>query len=275
MSEILHVSRPAPGYVRATIDNPPLNIFDPDLVTALRELMDDLEADDAVRVVVFDSANPEFFMAHVDLLRAEEFDQTPQPATGLVAWPDLAVRFERAPFVTVSAIRGRARGVGSEFALATDIRFASREKAVLCHPELGFAFIPGGGGLERLSLSTGRSRAMEIIVGAEDFDADTAERYGWINRAIPDAKFEGFVDAWARRVATFDRGAIAATKSTLNDHGGLPDIAWFAPTQQAFYQLLAQPQAQAIVRDLLERGLQQLSDVELNLAAHLAPHAAP
>lgn len=183
----------------------------------------------------------------------------------------MAIRFERAPFVTVSAIRGRARGVGSEFALATDIRFASRERTVLCHPEVGFGFIPGGGGSERLALSTGRARALEIILGAEDFDADTAERYGWVNRAIPDADFESFVDRWARRVAYFDRDAIAIAKSTLISHGGLPDISWFAPSQQAFYQLLAQPRAQARLGDFLARGLQQDGDFELNLADHLAP----
>jgi enoyl-CoA hydratase/carnithine racemase len=137
-------------------------------------------------------------------------------ATGLVAWPDLAVRLEQAPFVTVSAIRGRARGVGSEFALATDIPFASRERAVFCHPELGFGFIPGGGGLERLSLNTGRARAIEIIVGAYDFDADTAERYGWINRAVAVADLDTFVDAWATRVAQFDRDGIAAATGRVH-----------------------------------------------------------
>jgi enoyl-CoA hydratase/carnithine racemase len=131
-------------------------------------------------------------------------------ATGRVVWPDLAVRLEQAPFVTVSATPGRTRGVGSEFALATDIPFASRERAVFCHPELGFGFIPGGGGLERLSLNTGRARAIEIIVGAYDFDADTAERYGWINRAVAVADLDTFVDAWATRVAQFDRDGIAA-----------------------------------------------------------------
>lgn len=156
-----------------------------------------LEGDDETRVVVFDSANPDYFIAHVDLVKADQFDLTPQSTTGLPVWPDLAIRMECAPFVTVSAIRGRARGVGSEFALATDIRFASREKAILCQPEIGFGFPPGGGGLERLSLSTGRARALEIILGACDFDADTAERYGWINRAIADDEFEAFVDKWA------------------------------------------------------------------------------
>ena len=270
MAVVLRVTHPAQGYVRATIDNPPLNLFDPDLVTALATLMADLEADEATKVLVFDSANPDYFIAHVDLIRAEEFDQTPQPATGLSIWPDLAIRFERASFVTVAQIRGRARGVGSEFALATDIRFASKEKAILCHPELGFGFIPGGGGLERLSLSTGRARAMEIVLGAMDFDAETAERYGWVNRALPDAELDGFVDSWARRVASFDRAAIAAAKRTLNDRGGVPAVAWFAPTQQTFYELLAHPNVQARLGDFLARGLQRCGEFEFNLADQLA-----
>lgn len=271
MPELLRIQRPAPGYVRATIDNPPLNLFDPELVSQLAALMAELEDDPETRVVVFDSADPDYFIAHVDLVKADQFDLTPQPATGLPAWPDLAIRLERAPFVTVSAIRGRARGVGSEFALATDIRFASREKAVLCQPEIGFGFPPGGGGLERLSLSTGRARALEIIAAAQDFDADTAERYGWINRAVADDEFEAFVDDWARRVATFDRPAIALAKQTLNQHGGLPDISWFAPTQQAFFALLAQPHVQQRVAGFLAAGLQQAGPFELELADRLAP----
>jgi enoyl-CoA hydratase/carnithine racemase len=275
MTDILTLRQPAPGYWRVTIDNPPLNLFDPDLLTALQQLVGRLEADNDTKVVVFDSANPDYFIAHIDLIRADQFDQTPQPSTGLVAWPDLAARLERAPFVTVSAIRGRTRGVGSEFALATDVRFASRERALFCHPELGFGFIPGGGGLERLSLNTGRARAIEIIIGACDFDADTAERYGWINRAIADAELDTFVDAWATRVAQFDRDAITAAKHTLNAHGGLPDIAWFAPSQQTFYQLLAQPHVQARMREFLDRGMQQPGDFELNLADQLTQTPAP
>lgn len=270
MPEILHIRRPVPGYYRATIDNPPLNLFDPELVAELQHFMTVVEGDDETRVVVFDSANPDYFIAHVDLVKADQFDLTPQPTTGLAVWPDMAIRMERAPFVTVSAIRGRARGVGSEFALATDIRFASREKAILCQPEVGFGFPPGGGGLERLSLNTGRARALEIIVAASDFDADTAERYGWINRAVADDDFEEFVDNWARRVATFDRSAIALAKRTLNDHGGLPEVSWFSPTQQAFFDLLAQPHVQQRVGGFLSSGLQQAGDFELNLPDQLA-----
>ena len=186
-----------------TFDNPPLNLIDPETIIALRELMDTLEADPAVKVVVFDSADEEYFIAHFDVARGGEL---PGPGpTGLPAWPDLATRLTRAPFVTIAEIRGRARGVGSEFALACDLRFASRGKAVFGQPEVGTGLVPGGGSIEVLSALAGRSRTLEIILGSEDFDADTAERYGWINRALPDAELPEFVDRLARRIASFEQ----------------------------------------------------------------------
>lgn len=263
---LLTITEPVPGYQHVVLDNPPLNLFDPDLVAELNTALTAWEAGEAVKVVVFESANPDFFMAHVDLIRADQFDRNPQPVTGLALWPDIAVRLEAAPFLTVCSIRGRARGVGSEFALACDLRFASREQAILCHPEVGFGFIPGGGGSERLALNTGRARALEIIIGAQDFDADTAAAYGWINRALPDTDLDAFVDALARRVAGFDRAAIAAAKHTLNSHGGLPEIAWFTATEDRFYQLLADPAVQARVAGFLGAGMQQPGEFELHLA---------
>ena len=263
---VLSIVEPVPGYRHVTIDNPPLNLFDPELVADLASFLNEVETDGTTKVVVFDSANPDFFLAHVDLVRSEEFDRTPQPATGLALWPDIAARLERAPFLTICSIRGRARGVGSELALALDLRFASREKAILCHPEVGFGFIPGGGGSERLALNTGRARALEIIIGAKDFDADTAERYGWINRALPDADLDAFVSDLATRVAGFDRDAIAAAKATINSHGGLPDLEWFASTEERFFELLANPATQQRVAGFFNRGMQQPGDFELNLA---------
>lgn len=263
---ILTITEPVPGYQHVTIDNPPLNLFDPDFVAELDTALTEWSTRETVKIVVFESANPDFFIAHVDLIRADQFDRTAQPTTGLALWPDIAVRLEAAPFLTVCSIRGRARGVGSEFALACDLRFASRDNAVLCHPEVGFGFIPGGGGSERLALNTGRARALEIIIGAHDYDADTAAAYGWINRALPDAQLDDFVDSLARRVAGFDRAAIAAAKETLNAHGGLPDIGWFTATEDRFYQLLADPAVQQRVAGFLGAGMQQPGDFELNLA---------
>jgi len=170
----LAVSKRSDSYWRATFDNPPLNLIDPETVIALRELMDTLEADPAAKVVVFDSADEEYFIAHFDVARSAELPRDPGP-TGLPAWPDLATRLTRAPFVTIAEIRGRARGLGSEFALACDLRFASREKALFGQPEVGLGLVPGGGSIEVLSALVGRSRPLEITLSSEDFDADTAQ----------------------------------------------------------------------------------------------------
>jgi enoyl-CoA hydratase/carnithine racemase len=263
----LRIEQRSPEYWRVTIDNPPINLFDPDLVAGLQQLVDTLENDPHVKVVVFDSADPDYFIAHIDLLRVGE-PQAPGP-TGLPAWPDITTRLERAPFVTVGSVRGRARGVGSELLLALDVRFASLERAIFCQPEVGFGFVPGGGGLERLTLVTGRSRALEIIVGCQDFDAATAERYGWINRAVPDNELDSIVEQFAQRVASFDRNAIALAKHILNERGQVAEPADLTSTYDRFGGLLADPNTQARAARFFAGGLQQRSDFEMNLSDHL------
>jgi len=242
------------------------------MTDGLKDMMNALEADTDVKVVVFDSADPDYFLAHVDVVNAAELDLTPG-VTGMAPWPDVARRLELAPFVTVASVRGRARGVGSEFICAMDVVYASRERAILCQPEVPFGFIPGGGGLERLWHRTGRNRALEIIVGGEDFDADLAERYGWVNRAVPDAELDGLVDRFARRVASFDAAAIAAAKEVLREHEGLPPAEDFTKTETRFFGLYARENVQRLVGELVEEGLQQRSDVELDLASRLGPRA--
>ena len=257
------------GYWQATIDSPPMNLFDQEMVEDLQALVDQLENDDDVKVVVFDSADPEYFISHIDLARIGDLSTEPGK-TGLSPWPDVAVRLENAPFVTVGVVRGRARGVGSEFLQAMDIRFASRERAVLSQIEVGTGIIPGGGGLERLPLLIGRSRAMEVILGADDFDADTAERYGWVNRSIPDAELDAFVDRFARRVGSFDKQALALAKQILNQRGSLPKVADLAATEKEFFKAATWPETQVTVTKLFERGLQTRGDLELNLGKMLA-----
>ncbi|WP_234544836.1 enoyl-CoA hydratase/isomerase family protein [Streptomyces shenzhenensis] len=171
--------RISPGYHRVTFDNPPLNLYDPEVEARLAEIVEQLDADPEVKVVVFDSAHPDFFIAHHNLGRVGEFGE------GMPVWFALVDRLAKARFITVGSLRGRARGIGSEFLLALDVRFASREKAVLGQLEIGSGIIPGCGGLQRLWQLTGRSRALEIIASGDDYDADRAERYGWINRAAP------------------------------------------------------------------------------------------
>lgn len=266
----LTVRQQSPEYWRVTFDNPPVNLFDPEMIRDLQELTTRLESDNRVKVVVFDSADPDFFIAHLDLLRASEFDTTPGP-TGLPPWPDVATRWAALPCVTVTSVRGRARGVGSELLMATDIRFASRERAIFGQLEIGCGAMPGGGGLERLHILAGRARALEIIVSGEDFDADTAERYGWINRSIPDAELDQFVERFANRVAGFDREAIATAKRLLTTLGGVPRPADLAATEKEFFRLLERPVAKELITRLFDQGLQQKGDLELHMGARLGP----
>jgi enoyl-CoA hydratase/carnithine racemase len=264
---IEHVS---PEYWRATLDNPPLNIMGPEMVAELAVLIDEIEADDRLKVIVFDSSIPEFFMAHYDVLRdiRDSLEMTPGP-TGMHPFPDFLVRLSRAPVVSICSIRGRATGSGSEIALACDIRFASREKAVLSHWEVGAGFAPGGGPMARLPRLVGRGRALEILLGADDINGELAELYGYVNRSLPDAELDGFVDRFARRIASFDRHAIALTKGFV-DGPSLPDDAEIKPAWDAFTQSVVLPAAQSRLAALVPLGLQQLGDVETRLGYYVA-----
>ena len=264
----IHIKKHSPAYWQVTLDNPPLNLFDQGISDALVSLIDELENDKEVKVVVFDSADPDYFMAHLDVVTAPQLSLDPGP-TGLSPWPDFTVRIERAPFITVGVLRGRARGVGSEFMQAMDIRFASRERAVLCQIEVGTGLIPGGGGLERLPGLVGRARALEIIVSSEDYDADTAALYGWVNRSIPDAELDAFVDRFAKRVSVFSKRAIATAKEIVNKRTGTAKVEDLASTQNVFFGMLASPETQQTLGSLLAAGLQQKGDVEYNLGENL------
>jgi enoyl-CoA hydratase/carnithine racemase len=268
----LTVTKHSPTYWRVTLNNPPINLYDQQLVEHLQALTEQLENDDEVNIVVFDSADPDYFIAHIDLTGIDKFSLEPGP-TGLAPWPDLVSRWQKASFVTVGLLRGRARGVGSEFLQALDIRFASREKAVLSQIEVGTGVIPGGGGLERLPLLIGRARALEVIIGADDFDADTAALYGWVNRAIPDVEIEGFVERFATRVASFDHKLIAAVKDIVNQRVEHPTNEQIIATQNKFFEIAEWPETQKRLSSLFERGLQTRSDFEMNLGAMLGPQS--
>jgi enoyl-CoA hydratase/carnithine racemase len=267
-SSPLRIDRQSDAYRRVTFDNPPLNLIDPETILALRELLSTLEADPAVKVVVFDSADDDYFIAHFDLLRSADLPRDPGP-TGLPPWPDIVARLLRAPFVSIAEIRGRARGLGSEFALACDLRFASRERAVLGQPEVGYGLVPGGGSIEILSALVGRARTLEIILGADDLDAGTAERYGWINRALPDAELSGFVDRFARRLAGFEQGALAAAKAQITMRAAGPSDADLVEANALFRQSSTWPGTRNRLREALAQGLQQRGDYELNQGARL------
>jgi enoyl-CoA hydratase/carnithine racemase len=258
-----------PAYWRVLFDNPPLNVVDASVFEGLQDLLSRMDASPDLRVIVFESANPEFYLALFDMTgRSATVAKTVGPS-GLPIPTDAFVRLARSPVVSIAKIRGRARGVGSEFVLACDMRFASRENAILGQPEVGAGVIPGGGGTERLPLLVGRGRALEIVLGANDFDGDTAERYGYVNRALPDSELDGFVDELARRIASFDRRPIAAAKGLI-DHVSLPPVDRLLDARNAFATTLTWPETQHRVRTLFSRGLQQEGDLENRFGAHLA-----
>jgi len=256
-------------YWRATFDHPPLNIFGPETIPQLNEVITALETDKDVKVIVFDSAIDGFFLTHYDFLaKLEDTTGLPLGRTGLQALPDMLVRLSRAPVVSITSIRGRATGVGSELALASDMRFASREKAILSQWEVGVGLVPGGGPMARLPRLVGRGRALEVLLGADDIRGDVAELYGYVNRALPDAELDGFVDALATRIASFDKQAIAETKRLVNI-ASLPSDAEIAPEWNAFLASLGRPASQARIKTLMERGFHKPGDVETRLGYHV------
>ena len=263
------LTRRSPTYWRVTFDLPPLNIFGPAAIPQLDEIVTALETDEEVRVVVFDSAVDGFFLTHYDFTaKLEDTTRIPPGPTGLQALPDMLARVSRAPVVSIASIRGRATGVGSELALASDMRFASREKAVLSQWEVGAGLVPGGGPMTRLPRLIGRGRALEVLLGADDIDGELAERYGYVNRALPDAELDAFVDALATRIASFDKQAIAETKR-LVDVNSLPPDAEIVPEWEAFLAALGRPAAQERIRMLFERGFHEPGDVETRLGYHV------
>src|SRR4249919_3179707 len=186
----IHLTRRSPEYWRVTFDNPPLNIFGPEMLPQVEEIITAIETDEQVKVVVFDSAVEGFFLIHLDFLaKLDDLAHLPGP-TGLHPWPEMLVRLSHAPVVSIASIRGRATGMGSELALACDMRFASREKAILSQFEVGAGLVPGGGPMARLSRLMGRGRALEVILSADDVPGDLAELYGYVNRSLPDADLD-------------------------------------------------------------------------------------
>jgi enoyl-CoA hydratase/carnithine racemase len=263
------VDRPGPGYCRVTFDHPPINTITATTVAELMELVDLIEEDADLNVVVFDSANPDFYLAHYDV----ENDPGRTLAlgvgpTGMHAWLDLLVRLSRAPVVSIASIRGRARGAGSEFVLACDLRFASRETTLLGQFEVGTGVVPGGGPMARLSRLVGRGRALEILLVADDLDGPRAELYGYVNRAIADDALDTQVDAIARRLERFDHDAIARTKSYV-DQVTLPADSEFPPALADFFELLNRPAQQELFARLQALGLNTDSDLERSLGSRV------
>jgi len=257
-----NTDRTYPGLWTITFSNPPINMFVPRTIVELGTLMTEIETDPSAKVVVFQSANPEFFTAHLDVAKAAE-----QPEV-LDLWRDFVLRLSSAPIVSIAKIRGRTRGIGNEFVLACDMRFASRQSAVFGNPEVGVGLVPGGGAMEWLPRLIGRSRALEFVLSADDFDADIAERYGWVNRTLDDGDLDSFVDALVRRLASFDRETLAAAKAQINRFG-IPTAAELQSSNDMIFPMLALPSAQARRAKLRGIGYGVRSDFELNFGRYL------
>jgi enoyl-CoA hydratase/carnithine racemase len=259
----LRIVEETPAYWRIVFDYPPFNIMDGPMFQSLQDLLVRMDASPDLRVVVFESAIPDFFLAHFDLTGNLGNVMTAVGPSGLPILLDTFVRLTTSPVVSIARIRGCVRGASSEFVLACDMRFASRENTRLGQPEVAVGLHPGGGGAERLPHLVGRGRALEIVLSGNDFDGDTAERYGYVNRAVPDVELDSFVDALARRIASFDRRAITAAKNLVNQVS-LPSAGRLLDALSSFQIALTWGEAQQRVGALLTRGLQRDPDFERN-----------
>jgi enoyl-CoA hydratase/carnithine racemase len=263
------VTRQTPAIWRVTFNNPPLNIFGAESMAQAAAVVSAIESDEQLKVVIFDSAVDGFFMTHSDFqAKIEDVINLPSGATGLLSWTDTLVRISRAKVVSIAKIRGRATGNGSELALACDMRFASREKTILGHFEVGAGIVPGGGPMSRLPRLIGRGRALEVLLGADDIPGDLAERYGYVNRALPDAELDAFVDALAKRVASFDKQAITDTKR-FTDVASLPPDSEMGPQMVVCLASIGRPATQERIKTLISQGLQKPGDAETRLGYYV------
>src|SRR5712692_1935319 len=264
----VRLNRQSPSRWRVIFDNPPLNLMGPEFVLKFREILTALETDEQLKVVVFDSAVEGFFLNHSDFLaKLEDLTGIPPGPTGLPAWPDILVRLTRTPVVSIALIRGRATGNGSEIALACDMSFASREKAILSQWEVGVGLVAGGGPMARLPRLIGRGRALEVLLSSEDIGGELAEAYGYVNRALPDVELDGFVDALATRIAGFEKWAIANTKRLVN--ASLPPDVEIAAGWDACMASVGRPATQARIKAIFELGFHKPGEAEDRLGAYL------
>ena len=264
----LRLTRRSPAYWRVTIDNPPINVMGPEMVRQFQEVISSLEADEHVRVVVFDSAVDDYFLNHSDFeAKLEDLTSMPAGPTGLPPWPDFLVRLTRAPVASIALIRGRATGNGSELTLACDMSFASREKAIISQWEVGVGMVAGGGPMARLPQLIGRNRALEVLLNSEDIRGEQAEAYGYVNRALPDAQLDAYVEALATRIAGFDKWAIANTKRLVNT--SLPPDVELGAGWDACIASLGRPAAQDGIKALMVRGFHKPGDAENRLGYYL------
>lgn len=255
------------GVARVTLDHPPINLLDLQLIAELDQVGRALEQDPEVRVVVLDSADPEFFSAHADvtLIGALPTDDT-SLHTELEAFHAMVDRFRTMPKATIAMIAGICRGGGSELVLSCDMRFAALGRAVFAQPEVSVGIIPGGGGSQRLPVLVGRGRALEVILGCGDIDAATAERWGYVNRALPDRELRPFVEALALRIASFPAVTIARAKASVD--AALTDpVGGLLVEAQQFRASLGDPETAGLLSSFMDAG-GQTRDVEFRGFGH-------
>jgi enoyl-CoA hydratase/carnithine racemase len=265
----LTILRESRAYWRIVINNPPLNLFDPKMFAELNVLMDNIEKDADLKVVVFESGDEDFFMNHHDVENRLTVPDQPGAMPFFGNWPRFVTRLAQSSVISIAKVRGRARAQGFEFALACDMRFASKERAKFALIEVGGSSIPGGGGVEWLSALVGRSRALEIVCSADDFDADIGERYGFVNRSIPDAELDLFVDALATRMSRFEKRALETGKKMVNGRVGVPSEGDLWTSNHILQGVDLWPEAQNAFTKLLDAGLGKVGDFELNFAERL------
>jgi enoyl-CoA hydratase/carnithine racemase len=247
----------------AEISAPPMNLLGPELVRDLVSLIQRAEAEHAVRVLVFKSADPDYFISHVDVTKIKEYRQE---AAKLVGEPSIGLLFRHlsaSRLVTIAQIEGRVRAAGSEFVLACDMRFAARETAIFAQPEPGLGAIPGGGGVQHLARLMGRARALEVMLSAQDYGAELAERYGWINRALPAKELDGFVSSLAHRIAAFPAASQALVKERVNAIALAP-VDDFRRDSDLFGEGVREPAAQKQIQAAIKQGF-QTRDAEMDL----------
>ncbi len=257
------------GVAVATIGHPPMNLLGAELMGALLQLVESLEKDDSSRVLVLKSADPDFFIAHGDVESITTVPTDPSPeATELPFTHQILERLRRLPQITIAQIEGYARGGGSEVSLACDMRFAALGKAIFGQPEVAMGILPGAGGTVRLTRMLGRARASEIILGGDDFSAAEAERYGWINRALPPDELGPFVEGLARRIASFPATTLQEAKRAIQGIADREIERDLLEEQRAFDRLMSDPRSERVPRmaRFLERGV-QTREGERDLAA--------
>jgi enoyl-CoA hydratase/carnithine racemase len=248
----------------ADIAAPPMNLLGPALVRDLVSLIQHAEADSDLKVLVFRSADPDYFIPHVDVTKIKEYREEAAKLTGEASIALMFRHLSASRVVTIAQIEGRVRAAGSEFVLACDMRFAARESAIFAQPEAAFGVVPGGGGIQHLARLMGRARALEVMLSAGDYDAGLAERYGWINRALPANELGEFVRSLAHRIARFPAGSLAAVKGRVNAIALAP-AEDFRRDSDLFGEGARKPEALNRFQAAFNRGF-QTRDAEMDLA---------